>query len=101
MLVDKQPDVAVPLGTAVLAASFYTHMMDHTPFQNLQREQLSALPYSIIVNTCKTRHLKLPDGSISDEFVHMSQESDVIVPANVSSMLWSSMKCLKCGVCKV
>ena len=70
------------LGSSVIAAILYTEVLDHTKFSTLKREQLSLLPYGVVVGTCRTRYLKI-DGKVSDEWYHTSRESVVMIPPNV------------------
>lgn len=80
---DAHADQAVPLGTSIISASLSTKSLLGTPFAGLRQEHLGMLPYAIMVRVLKTRYLQFPDGSISEEFYHMSYESSMMLEANV------------------
>lgn len=78
----SSPELAVLTGASIIASVFYTDVFKETKFQTLKREQLSLLPYSIVVGTCKTRYLQI-NGENSNEWLHVSRESVVMLTANV------------------
>lgn len=66
----------------------YTNVFEKTKFSTLAREQLSLLPYAVVLGTCRTRYL-LIDDTRSDEWYHTSRESVSMIRQNVCCLIYN------------